>query len=214
MQRSFEMKKFRLLVLMIIMGFTVPVVYAQSGLFAGGEIGLGIAFNEYGYDFDSNGYGLVRSLGAVKSLLAFPIAGYVGYGITSKFAVTGGLMLSFNQGYIFNETEFSTSILDIPIMLRYAFFNESFIFGIQGGLYMGIPIGAKLSSNGYSGNIDNDGVLFGGTGGFFGGYPVGPGRVMGEIRFHKDFNAVKEKSIGEAFWRTNLLIMVGYEYSF
>jgi hypothetical protein len=213
------MKKAAFLILAVLMGFTVSAVYAQSGIFFGGETGLGIAFNGYDEQFDNftdsfrissgSGIRIVR----VESLLAFPLAGYVGYGITDKFAVTGGLMLSLNQGIRWNGAEFSTNILDIPIMARYVFFNTPLVFGIQGGLYFGIPLGAKLSLSGYPGDMNNDGALFGGTGGLFIGYPLGPGRITGEVRFHKDFNAVKEKYIGNVFWRTNLFIMVGYEYA-
>jgi hypothetical protein len=201
-----------MLALLLAFGMTVSL-HAQSGLFFGGELGLSGILNlpdDLLRDTMRNVSPKPSSFSKPGPLVAFALGGHAGYGISDKFAVMGGLALSFNQGVTEHKMKFSTGILDIPVTVRYIFFERPFAFGFQIGPYVGIPFGAKLSGNG-SVDYNAEGAVVGLAGGFFGGFPAGPGRITAGIRFLKDFNAVKTQAVGPTLWRTNLMFMAGYE---
>jgi hypothetical protein len=195
--------------------------FAQTGLFFGGELGLGIGFNELGKEFKDM-KDMYENMGVSvdkKSLTAIALGFEAGYGITDRFAILGGLSLSFSQGMELRATggsgKATVNFADIPVLLRYMFLDTPLLLGIQGGIHLGIPFGMELSMLGSSYKPDGDGVVSGMSAGFIAGYPLGPGRIIGDLRFLLDFNAVKGEYGGlsqEGFTRRNFLIMVGYEY--
>ncbi|MDR2517446.1 MAG: hypothetical protein LBC88_08720 [Spirochaetaceae bacterium] len=224
------MKKLCKVLRVIAIGAVIAVgpagipAFAQTGLFFGGELGLGIGFNGLGKDFKT----MKNSAAAMgisldeKSLLAFGLAGETGYGITDRFAILSGLSLSFGQGIELSAAGVSikatTNFADIPVLVRYLFLNSPLLLGVQGGIHLGIPFGIEVESSipfFSSSKPDADGVVFGMSAGLIAGYPLGPGRIIGDLRFLMDFNPVKGKLSGqsmEGFTRRNFLIMVGYEY--
>ena len=109
--------------------------------------------------------------------------------------------------------------LDIPILLRYNFLEFPLAFGVQAGPHISVPLGrGLLSGAGFSERFDIDTfATFGLTTGFFSGTPVGPGRIVGDLRFIVDFNAVEAQMWGTAMHimrRRAFVISLGYEVTF
>jgi hypothetical protein len=205
----------------ITIGLAGVPAFAQTGIFFGGELGLGIGFNELGKYFKDmkDNYAAMGVSLDEKSFAAFGLGSEVGYGITDQFAILSGLSLSFGQGMELSAAggsgKATTNFADIPVLLRYVFLNSPLLMGVQGGIHLGIPFGMEVSMLGFSYKPDMDGAVFGMSAGLIAGYPLGPGRIIGDLRFLMDFNVVKGKYLGqsmEGFTRRNFLIMVGYEY--
>ena len=115
--------------------------------------------------------------------------------------------------------------LDIPILLRYGFFNG--LFGVMAGPHISFvpaPISGFANysisfSHGHDRappRVDNR-RLFGATAGVFGLLPAGPGRIVADLRFVFDFNAIQIQVAGNSYnimRRRVPIISLGYELSF
>ena len=175
-----------------------------------------------------------------ESFKNFSAAAYVDMRIFNK--LSGQLEVNFilNQGNTITAPgggiglttyEFTYSSLDIPLLIRYDFFEKP-LLGLEAGPYLSIHLGKLKSSNITPGNpyphnkeevdyIDINGLTYGFAVGTVFGYPLGPGKLFGNVRFIIDFNPVKVnlKPLGgsasnELLNRRGLFLMLGYEYSF
>jgi len=167
----------------------------------------------------------------------FNFTGTVNYAITNWFSLQVELNFMVSQGYdlIFSHpTSGQTSILldvdyhsiDIPLLFRLNLFGitgSPNAFGIQAGPHISIPIGrAEIyddTRGGYLGRFEiSTAATFGFTAGIFAGIPLGPGRVVGDLRFIFDTNAVEMNFFDNRdvrfMERRALLFTVGYEISF
>jgi len=121
--------------------------------------------------------------------------------------------------------------LDIPILLRYGLFNG--LLGVMAGPHISFVPAPIFGSGGAiwsrdwdywdagSGSRSSPGmrnrVLFGATAGIFGLIPAGPGRIVADLRFVFDFNAMQIQVAGNSYnimRRRVPIISLGYELSF
>jgi hypothetical protein len=229
----------RLFAVMVVLIMAGTAVYG-AGPFFGAKLGMGIGFHGDGKDmedmidllkdeFQANTGDSLSVKGS--SGPAFALSPYLGYYFTDKVAVQTELNFIFGQkktwelsspGYIINDGESDIegkySSLDIPVLLRFNFINQPALFGLVVGPQFSIPLGdIETTYFGESEKIDADGVTVGIAAGLFTGYPLGLGRLIGDLRFIMDFNAVKAKSGGESrelIKRRGINITVGYEFLF
>jgi len=94
---------------------------------------------------------------------------------------------------------FTYTSLDIPILIRYNFFNG--LLGVLVGPHISIPI---------AGDTSGLNTTFGATIGGQGLLPLWGGRIVGDLRFIADFNRLAD---GYRVRRQALVLTVGYERS-
>ena len=153
---------------------------------------------------------------------------YGSFAILDNFSVQAELNFMIGQGYELRMSipEFGSgrgrvtyTSLDMPILLRYNFLEFPQAFGVQSGPHISLPFGrGELSGGGFREQFEIDTfVTFGFTAGFFSGTPMGPGRIVGDMRFIVDLNAVEarifERTMG-IMRRRAFLLSIGYEISF
>jgi hypothetical protein len=219
----------RLFAVMVILIMAGTAVYG-AGPFFGAKLGLGIGFHGNG-EWMEDLVEELKDLGASvdeKSGVAFVLSPYGGYYFSDKVAVQVETNFMFGQkktwemsygGQSLGEIEGKYSSLDIPLLLRFDFINKPALFGILAGPYISLPLGdIEIASTGEASmTVDPDGITAGIAAGIYGGYPIGPGRIIGDVRFIMDFNALKGKDSGvteELLKRRGINITVGYEFLF
>ncbi|MDR2020308.1 MAG: PorT family protein [Treponema sp.] len=220
----------RLCAVLVVLVMVSAAVYA-AGPFFGAKLGVGIGFHgngKYMEDGINAAKDEISQLGISlsvdeKSGAAFALSPYVGYYFTDKAAVQTEFNFMFGQKktWKLSGDGFSTEItgkyssLDIPLLIRFDFINKPALFGILAGPAVSIPLGdIELSAAGYNSSVNSDGVTVGIAAGIYGGYPIGPGRIIGDVRFIMDFNALKAKESGETIElikRRGINITAGYE---
>ncbi|MDR1307414.1 MAG: PorT family protein [Treponema sp.] len=215
------MKKFILIAVFLIAGFTV--VYAQTGFLAGAKLGAEFGFSKASGDIKKWADALSVSYDE-KSQAAFTLGFYGGFGITNKLAVLAEMDLYFGQGIRldFSAADYKVrySSLDIPILLRYAFVQSKVSFGLLAGPYFSFPLSAKKDYSGsgstWTGTnaFDTGGMTTGALGGLFLSYSTGRGRIMADLRLLFDFTPLKDADDAEILNRRGVVLTVGYEFSF
>jgi hypothetical protein len=234
----------RLCVVLVILAIVSGAVYA-AGPYFGARLGVGIGFHGHGKDMDDaiNGIktgnisipipgfvpGSVPISVDEKSGVAFALSPYGGYYFTDKLAIQGEFNFMFGQkktwemssGGFSGKITGKYSSLDIPILAKYDLIATPVLFGALAGPYLSIPLGdievsAPSGLAPYLPSTGNpDGITAGIALGVYGGYPIGPGRIVGDVRFIMDFNALKMKNsdVKEVIKRRGLNITAGYEMS-
>jgi hypothetical protein len=212
------MKKFYLVVAVFWMCITA--LYAQNaGEFAiGARAGALIGFHEIASEFRGQ-VGVSE-----KSLMNLNIAAYGAYAVMDRTSIQPELNFMISQGMERTSRgeiiKCVYSSLDIPVLIKYAFLNDSARFGFQAGPHVSIPIGKLEISvpNDRPEEFPFDGITFGLTAGLFGGFPVGAGRIVGDVRIIIDLSPgkvlVPNEGSKDYFTRRGLVISVGYEYTF
>jgi hypothetical protein len=128
-----------------------------------------------------------------------------------------------STGYTYNYIMTGTySSLDVPVLLNITFINRPFLFGLNAGPHLSLPVGKfetayKRKDHSESVSYDIDGIMFGATGGFFAGFPAGAGNIVADIRLVFDFNALQLKygsTTLEFGNRRGVAATVGYELMF
>ncbi|MDR0589412.1 MAG: outer membrane beta-barrel protein [Spirochaetaceae bacterium] len=220
----------RLFAVMVVLIMAGTAVYG-AGPFFGAKLGMGIGFHGDG-EFMEDSVKTLKDLGISvdeKSGAAFVMSPYLGYYFTDKVAVQTEFNFMFGQkktwemsygGQSVGEIEGKYSSLDVPFLLRFDFINKPALFGILAGPYVSLPLGniemstSVVGEGSQSGDVEPDGVTAGIAAGLYGGYPIGPGRIIGDVRFIMDFNAIKDKEGSELLKRRGINITVGYEFLF
>jgi hypothetical protein len=133
------------------------------------------------------------------------------------FAQKKAWILNFPGFIIQNgQVEMKYSSLDIPLLIRFDFLNDSTLFGILAGPYVSIPMGnIQILLFDRSNEMKLDKVTTGFTVGVYSGFVLGPGRFVGDIRFNVDFVPVTAKIEGlslEMIKRRGINITLGYEF--
>ena len=161
-------------------------------------------------------------------LFNFNFTLYVSYAIIDNVMIQAEANVMFNQGYELRmpfagfdsrRGRLTYTSIDIPILLRYNFLDFPLAFGVQAGPHISVPLGRGiLSGAGFRERFYIDTfATFGLTTGFFSGTPVGPGRIVGDLRFIVDFNALEAQMWGTAMHimrRRAFVISLGYEVTF
>ena len=239
------MKKILIMVTVFMVSATGLFAQQQAGDWTIGAR-FGRAFGTNG-DMDL-GYAIQREMTATfptnailiseNNLSNYTFALYGNYAFTNRLAVQTELKFMLNQGYTMNlrvralgagswalpfiytnAVEVTYTSLDIPILLRFNLSNRAFIFGVQAGSHISIPLGrVEISQNNSSDKFDIKTLAtFGFTLGFFSGFQAGPGRVVGDLRFFSDTTGTEVNFNGwegEFMRRSALVVTVGYEISF
>jgi hypothetical protein len=219
------MKKILVVLVVAMLCFSLS---AQTGLFAGGKLGLEVGINELSSDvsdiFSGSSYD-------EESFTVFGLGAYAGYMFSPGISVLAELNIYFDQGM---EVETSGAKLnatytsvDIPILLRYEFLQTPVILGIQVGPYLSFPSKVAFGGNVWDSMVSYYGIkseykpensaIFGLTFGIIGGLTFGPGRLLGDIRFLTDLAPLEVDVYGETievFTRLGIVISLGYELFF
>ncbi|MCL2480202.1 MAG: PorT family protein [Spirochaetaceae bacterium] len=235
-KRGGKMKK-RLVVIFVLLMVVTGLFAQQAGQFSvGSRLGPSFGFNNSGDFVDLLKLTLIAEDPFLANMISisnerltnFNFVLYGAYTIIDNLSLQAELNFMINQGYkiettmlglSLGSTKITYSSLDIPILLKYTFVNNPALFGILAGPHISIPLGkAKISGFGMSEkfNIENF-ATFGLTAGIFGGYQIGPGRILADLRFVFDFNALEEKEeviTIEFMKRRALSLTAGYEISF
>ena len=217
--------------LILILVFLIPAIgHAQQagqvtiGVRVGPVFGVHNAVDLEGIDI----YGTGTFERQSNVLFNFNFTLYVNYAIANNFLIQAEANVMLNQGYELRmpfagfdsrRGRLTYTSLDIPILLRYNFLDFPLAFGVQAGPHISVPLGqGMLSGAGFSQRFDIDTfATFGLTTGFFSGTPVGPGRIVGDLRFIVDFNALEAQMWGTAMHimrRRAFVISLGYEVTF
>ncbi|MDR2471771.1 MAG: outer membrane beta-barrel protein [Treponema sp.] len=212
------------LILMTVV-FCAVLSAAHAQWTVGGRLGPMFGFHTSGAGMNSlagTGIGISE-----KSKMNFVIAAYGSYAFTSKLSLQPELNVMINQGQklssVFGSGDVVYTSLDIPVLVKFTIWEPAVAgkplsLGLHAGPLLSIPLGGiKTKISGYSSEIDTDGITFGITTGTYAAYPLGPGRIVADLRFLFDFNAVKAKSSGvsvDYFTRRGLIFTAGYEISF
>jgi hypothetical protein len=121
------------------------------------------------------------------------------------------------------ELKGSYTSLDIPVLVRYEFFEFPVSLSVLGGPYLafglgkfkaelsGFPAGGPIVDDSAEGDID--GIRFGITVGLAAGYKLGPGSIVADLRFLTDFAPVEVDygTTEKVFTRRGINLTVGYE---
>ncbi|MCL2381666.1 MAG: PorT family protein [Treponema sp.] len=162
---------------------------------------------------------------------------YGNYAITDRLSIQAELNFMFFNSYIMEVSVLGTTLLDIaayyhsldiPLLFRFNAFRPQnpWTLGIMAGPHISIPLvragvfrvfdtdDNELAEVDF--DIDNFATI-GVTAGLFFGRQLGPGRLMAEMRFVLDANAVQTSILGYTFdimRRRALNFSIGYELSF
>jgi len=227
------MKKLLIFVLALTIGLTSAHSYFGVGLRAGALFGF------HSLEDDSNFVDIGKP--SVESKNNFNLAVFGAYYFTDRFSLQGELNFMIKQAI---EASFSTSggtkltqtgtysVLDIPVLLKYAFIYQPITIGLLAGPYLSIPIGEfeYVYEYDWGGSLNDtdedsyetDGTAFGLTVGLFGGVPMGPGNIVVDIRFLFDLTPQKAKFIDwdgkttseDIIKRRGVALTLGYELLF
>jgi hypothetical protein len=124
--------------------------------------------------------------------------------------------------------------LDIPLLARFEYKPDDFLLGGFIGPYVSIPMGNALISgyrpgksadpfgNGASPDADASdfsaklgGISYGISLGLFVGYKTGPGYLVIDAGYMRDYHAIKARDdLGEVFTRSAINLKIGYEFRF
>jgi len=216
------------MLVLLLMPLAAGLYAQEAGQWtAGGRLGAAFGLHssrDLGGHFDDPGHSTLDEM-----IINFSLAVYGVYTFTDRLSLQAELNFMINQGYGLrvsvdgvpkHSQDVTYSSLDIPLLLRYSFFNSSSVLGLLAGPHISFPIGMVLfSESGNNEEADIDTVAtFGITAGVFGGVRAGPGRIVADMRFIFDFNSVEERREGaggfEFMRRRALLFSLGYEMSF
>jgi hypothetical protein len=201
----------KLLLAVLVLFLVTGALFAQTagsisvGIKAGGVLGF---HDSHDLDMDSK--------------FNFAIGAYGAYAFSDSLSVQAELDFMIGQGLTGDvsgvDVDATYNSLDIPILVKYSFLNKPLVVGVEVGPQLSIPIGdIEMSGGGTSVDIEPDGMTFGAVAGIYAGYPIGPGRIIGDLRFLFDFNALQGKMAGatdDFITRRALIFAVGYEFSF
>ena len=223
------MKKMLIVALVLLMAATGLHAQEAGTWTVGGRLGGAFGFSSSQSELRE---GLAAYFGAPNASFSdemkfnFNFAVFGAYTIIDNLSLQMELNFMINQGLGLEATvpfagsatfDLTYNSLDIPILLRYSFFNEA--FGVLAGPHISIPLGRArvsvpsiLGGGSYRFDIDTS-AIFGLTTGIFGAFPVGPGSIVGDLRFLFDFNTLEVEG-ADAIRRRALAITVGYQMSF
>ena len=227
------MKKFLLVILIILVVFSAAYAQNAGETSAGARAGMLFGFHSFSDEFRRL-FDAASELPiniSDRALNNFNLAIFGSYAFTNNFSVQAELIYMINQGMEisarllgFGSTVRGTySSLDIPILLKYSFINAPAKLGVLGGPHVSLPLGyfeLKETGIGFGPLVGEYGVgfpTFGITVGLFGGFPVGPGRITGDLRYLMDFTYLKIRPFGEDIdvaARRGISAGIGYEFIF